>query len=43
MSAASQLPGEVRGYTSHADKLLRISDRLDNKGAARILRHEQPK
>ena len=36
----ANIPGAVRGYTSHADKLLRISDRLDDINAARVLLHE---
>src|SRR5664280_3685772 len=31
------IPGAVRGYTSHADKLVRISDGLDDINAARVL------
>ena len=36
----ANIPGAVRGYTSHADKLLRISDGLDDINAARVLLHE---
>ena len=36
----ANIPGAVRGYTSHADKLLRISDRLDDINTARVLLHE---
>ena len=36
----ANIPGAVRGYTSHADKLLRISDELDDINAARVLLHE---
>ena len=36
----ANIPGAVRGYTSHADKLVRISDGLDDINAARVLLHE---
>src|SRR5664279_1318569 len=36
----ANIPGAVRGYTSHADKLLRISDRHDDINTARVLLHE---
>ena len=38
----ANIPGAVRGYTSHADKLARISDGLDDINAARVLLHEAP-
>src|SRR5664279_5191864 len=36
----ANIAGAVRGYTSHADKLVRISDGLDDINAARVLLHE---
>ena len=36
----ANIPGAVRGYTSHTDKLLRISDGLDDINTTRVLLHE---